>query len=307
MKRILSFILVLGMLLTAGAAFAEDASADPTLAEGYTEEKDGYIMQVRYCMNAEKRIFGRFFYPEGFDPAESYPVVIMSHGLGSTADLLERGGWASAVTAQGYVGYAFDFCGGSPLSRSDGDYMQMSVRTEQSDLSAVMDFVKAQPFTDAQSLFLLGQSQGGFVTAITAAARPDEVKAAVLLYPALCLVDDLHAVLPSLDELNGETFQSVRGEMGAVFARDAYDIDVMEEISHYKGNVLLIHGINDTIVPYSYSARALTEAYAGSNSELLLLSGKKAVHSFEMAFPQGRDYAQEQTMAFLKLQLGQSN
>jgi len=91
--------------------------------------------------------------------------------------------------------------------------------------------------------------------------------------------------------------------MGSIYARDAYDIDVMEEISRYTGDVLLIHGINDIIVPYSYAVTALTEAYADSNSELVLLTGKKAVHSFEMAFPEGRMYAEQQGMAFLNAHL----
>lgn len=298
MKQFLSLLLALSLLI-----FPVMANAEQDLEDGYTEEKDTYIAEVRWCRNGDMNIYGRFFYPKDFNPEKTYPVVIMSHGLGSTANLLELGGWAEAVTAQGYVGYAFDFCGGSPNSRSDGDYMQMSVRTEQSDLSAVMDFVKAQPFIDDDRLFLLGQSQGGFVTAITAAARPDDVKAVILLYPALCLVDDLHAVLSSLDDLEGDTFESARGTMGSIYARDAYDIDVMEEISRYTGDVLLIHGINDIIVPYSYAVTALTEAYADSNSELVLLTGKKAVHSFEMAFPEGRVYAEQQGMAFLNAHL----
>ncbi len=298
MKRIPAILLILCLL-----AFSSFAESNPALEEGYTEAKEGYTAEVSWCKNGEKNIYGRFFYPTDFDPDKAYPVVIMSHGLGSTANLLELGGWAGAVTAQGYVGYAFDFCGGSPNSRSDGDYMQMSVRTEQSDLSAVMDFVKAQPFVDTDHLFLLGQSQGGFVTAITAAARPDEVKAVVLLYPALCLVDDLHTALPSLNDLTGDTFESARGPLGAVYARDAYDMDVMDEISRYSGDVMLIHGVNDIIVPYSYAVDAVTKAYSKANSELVLLTGKKAVHSFEMAFEAGRVYAEAQAMAFLNSHL----
>ena len=189
-------------------------------------------------------------------------------------------------------------------SLSDGDFMEMSVLTEASDLNAVIDFVKSQAYADPDNLFLLGQSQGGFVSAITAASRPEEVKAMVLVYPALCLVDDLHEFVPDLAEVTGDTVETAMGTLGAVYARDAYDIDVMNEIAKYTGDVMIIHGLNDKTVPYSYSLKAITTAYSAAASELVLITGKKSAHGFEMVYNEGREYALDAGTDFLLRHVG---
>ncbi len=299
MEKLLAMLLMLALGLCAFALAEEAEEPDPTLAEGYVTELEGYRSEVRWCKNGEMNIFGRFYYPENFDPSRTYPTVVMSHGLGSKADMVERAKWPEAVTAQGFVAYAFDFCGGGMNSASDGDYMQMSLLTEVSDLNSVVDFVKAQSFVDAESLFLLGQSQGGAVSALTAAKRPDEVKAMVLVYPALCIVDDLHEFVSDINEITGDTFESAMGTLGAIYARDAYDLDLMGEIAGYTGDVMIIHGLNDKTVPYTYSVEALETAYAESTSELVLIGGKKSVHGFEMIYDEGREAALAAGVDFL--------
>ena len=288
--------------------FAEEASAevgeaDVTIEEGYTEEGDGWTSVVSWCKNGDLNIYGKFYYPEGFDESGSYPVVIMSHGLGSAAAMVEKSQWPQAMTAEGYVVYTFDFCGGGKKSNSDLTYLTMSVKTEISDLNAIMDFVESKPFVDKDHLFLLGQSQGGFVSAMTAASRPDEVKAMILVYPALCIVDDLHEFIPDISTVTGDTVETAMGELGACYALDAYDIDVMKEIAGYTGDVLIIHGLNDKIVPLSYSMDAITNAYGEASSELLIITGQKSGHGFEMMYDRGREAAQSAGAEFLNAHL----
>ena len=304
MKKLLAMLLMLVMCQSIlPIAYAEEA-ADPTVEEGYTVEGEGFTSVVSWCKNGDLNIYGKFYYPEGFDASQKYPVVIMSHGLGSRAEMVERAKWPKAVTEKGFIAYAFDFCGGGMNSLSDGDFMEMSVLTEASDLNAVIDFVKSQAYADPDNLFLLGQSQGGFVSAITAASRPEEVKAMVLVYPALCLVDELHEFVPDLAEVTGDTVETAMGTLGAVYARDAYDIDVMNEIAKYSGDVMIIHGLNDKTVPYSYSLEAITTAYSAAASELVLITGKKSAHGFEMVYNEGREYALDAGTDFLLRHVG---
>ena len=304
MKKLLALFLALALCLgILPMAFAEEEK-DPTIEEGYTVEGDGFTSVVSWCKNGDLNIYGKFYYPEGFDATEKYPTVIMSHGLGSTAQMVERAQWPQTMVAQGCVVYAFDFCGGSLNSKSDSEFLKMSVKTEVSDLNAIMDFVKAQPYVDTDNLFLLGQSQGGFVSALTAASRPEEVKAMLLVYPALCLVDDLHEYIPDLSEVTGDTVETAMGILGACYAFDAYDIDVMNEIAGYTGDVMIIHGLNDKTVPYSYSIEAVSTAYAEASSELVLITGKKSVHGFEMIYDQGREYALSVGADFLAKHIG---
>ena len=68
----------------------------------------------------------------------------------------------------GYAAYCFDFCGGSVMgSKSDGKTTDMSVLTEVADLEAVIAHIRSLPYTGNKPL--MGCSQGGFVSAITAA------------------------------------------------------------------------------------------------------------------------------------------
>lgn len=304
MKKLMVVMLAMIMCLSCLPVANAEEAADPTVEEGYTVEGEGFTSVVSWCKNGDLNIYGKFYYPEGFDASQKYPVVIMSHGLGSRAEMVERAKWPKAVTEKGFIAYAFDFCGGGMNSLSDGDFMEMSVLTEASDLNAVIDFVKSQAYADPDNLFLLGQSQGGFVSAITAASRPEEVKAMVLVYPALCLVDDLHEFVPDLAEVTGDTVETAMGTLGAVYARDAYDIDVMNEIAKYTGDVMIIHGMNDKTVPYSYSLEAITTAYSAAASELVLITGKKSAHGFEMIYNEGREYALDAGTDFLSRHVG---
>ena len=304
MKKLIAVLMTLVMCLgMAAGAFAADA-ADPTLEEGYTVEGEGYTSIVSWCKNGELNIYGMFYYPEDFDETQTYPTVIMSHGLGSRAQMMERAQWPQAALKEGYVVYAFDFCGGGRNSNSDRSFYEMSVLTEVSDLNAVMDFVESKPYVDKDNLFLLGQSQGGFVSALTAAGRPDEVKAMVLIYPAFCLVHDLHEFIPDISEVTGDTVETAMGTLGAIYALDAYNINVMEEIAAYKGDVLIIHGLEDKTVPYTYSLEAISTAYSEAASELVLITGKKSTHGFEMIYDEGREYALSVGVDFLNRHIG---
>lgn len=91
------------------------------------------------------------------DAGEKMPTVIFSHGFGGNYQVGTQ--YAEALAAKGYVVYCFDFCGGSPGSRSDGSTLEMSVFTEQADLEAVIEMMKEQPFVDSRNIFLMGTSR----------------------------------------------------------------------------------------------------------------------------------------------------
>lgn len=302
MKKILILIMtaILVMSLCPTALMADEAEEDLTLAEGYTEELEGYTSVVTWCANGEKNIYGKFYYPEGFDEAEKYPTFILCHGLNSSVKALEKSKWHEMLSQAGYVVYAFDFCGGSQRnSFSDGNYEDMSILSEETDLNAVLDYILTVPYVDTDCLFLLGQSQGGLVSAMVAAERSEEINALILMYPAFCIPDMVREAVPDLEALEEEVSMAGLGNMSPTYIRDAYDLDINEQISGYDGDVLIIHGLYDLTIHYSYSIDAINGPYMESASELVLLSGKKAVHGFEMAYPEGREYAFAAALKFI--------
>lgn len=235
---------------------SEDAAAGTTLAYEYET-------QELYAKRDENRIYGVVYIPQ--DAGEKMPTVIFSHGFGGNYQVGTQ--YAEALATKGYVVYCFDFCGGSPGSRSDGSTLEMSILTEQADLETVIRMVQEQPYVDNDNIFLMGTSMGGAVSAITAAACGDEIQGAILLYPAFILADNANEQFESVEDIP-DTYHLMWMTVGRVFAEDLLDYDIYEAISAYKKDVLLIHGDADSIVPLSYSEKAV-EAYVSARLEIL--------------------------------------
>ncbi len=126
---------------------------------------------------------------------------------------------------------------------------------------------------------LMGCSQGGFVSALTAAKHPDIVNKLVLFYPALCIPDDARAgkmMWARFDPKNiPDTFQCGPMKLGKCYAADVVDMDPYEKIKTYAGPVLIVHGTEDRIVHPSYAQRA-QKCYP--NAQLHLIEG--GAHGF---------------------------
>ena len=291
MRKSLYFILCMLMLLlliVSGCAVNHEASTSSEMQVGDTASEEKmeaapastnddtptlktfvyeYETQEFYARRDENQIYGLLYLPK--NAGEKMPAVIFSHGFGGNYQVGTQ--YAQALAEKGYVVYCFDFCGGSPGSRSDGTTLKMSVFTEQADLEAVMHMIQEQPFVDEENIFLMGTSMGGAVSAITAAAHEEEIQGAILLYPAFVMVDDAKGRFESVEDIP-DSFYHMWMTVGRVFAEDLLDYDIYGAISAYKKDVLLIHGDADGIVPLSYSKKAV-EAYDSARLEVLPGSG----------------------------------
>lgn len=261
----------LALLLAAAAALsllagcgnqAETATNTPTSAP--TPEAAPVRTEELWLESGGKKIYGVMYLP-GEEQA-SYPTVILSHGFNSSSVLNE--GYAESFAKNGYAAYIFDFCGGSPSTKSDGVTTEMSVLTEAQNLMDVIDQIKALDYVDGSQLFLFGLSQGGFVSAYTAAKRADDVKALVLFYPAFPLQDAYFEQYDSVEDIPDEEFESMGVPLGAIYAKDARSFKIYEVIGDYKGDVLICHGDKDTLVPLSYSEKAV-EVYDNARLEVI--------------------------------------
>ena len=281
MKKI-ALILAGILCLSFGMAWAEEAEemtpeniakieenrALPEHQEGYIQEADGCYYVVSWCKNeeADRNIYGEFCFPADYEEGKTYPVVIYSHQNMGSHRSFKNPGWLEYMAVNGgYIGYCFDFCGGTkaPNCLSDMAYADSTDETQVSDLNAIIEFVKGQPFTDTEHIFLLGGSRGGRDTALCGASHSDDIAGLILLYAAL--MDD----------------------------------ELMAQAEGYTGDVLLIHGLNDKSVPYETSLEAFLNIYSEAHSQLLLLSGKRSVHSFDGVQPDLRLIAQSAVLAFL--------
>ncbi len=192
----------------------------------------------------DRTIFGISFYPEGKTGA--VPAVILSHGYNSPHEDITDA--AHALAEHGIFAYCYDFCGGSVRSRSSGSSLDMSVMSEISDLNAVISFVQSLDNIDPGNIFLYGESQGGFVSALAADER---IKGLFLLYPAFCIPDNWK------NRKISDSIIFMGMHLSGKFCDGLPDYDVYEHIGNYGGRVRIFHGDADGIVDISYSEKAV--------------------------------------------------
>lgn len=191
-------------------------------------------------------VYTKTFLPDR--PGERLPAVILSHGYNSASEDLAD--IAAALAENGFCAVSYDFRGGSLRSKSGGKSADMSISSEVADLKAVIAYVKALEFIDGGKIYLYGESQGGFVSAL---AADGEIKGLFLLYPAFCIPDDWKR---RMEEGLPETFDVMGMELSRKFCEGLPDYDVFEHIGNYAGKTVIFHGGADTLVPLSYAEKA---------------------------------------------------
>ena len=223
----------------------------------------------------QKNIYGRIYLSKDFDKEKSYPTIIMSHGF--TGSYTFYNPYVFNLVQAGYVCYAFDFCGGATENRSDGDFYQMSVMTEVNDLKCVLYDIKNQDYFKPGEIVLMGESQGGLVTALTAPQVQKDIDGIVLLYPAFNIPQTMRDTYKTRADIP-ERPVFLGTEAGRIYAEDVYDLDPYAEAAKYEGRVSIYHGDNDGLVDISYSQRAEQEY---KNAELITIPNAK--HGFSNA------------------------
>ena len=226
------------------------------------------------CNRGPLRLRGTLFRPaEG----ETFPVAVVSHEF--MANRLFTMRYARFLASLGYAAFCYDFSGGCIVGASQGRTTDMTVFTEMEDLKAVIAYAKVQPFADPDRLLLMGCSQGGLVTALTAAEPETQAEAIILFYPALSIPDDARKgsmMRARFDPADiPETMRCGPMKLGRDYAASVLELDPFSVISAYRGDVLIVHGSADTLVDISYSGRAF-DAYRAA-AETALQAGEIAV------------------------------
>jgi len=206
-------------------------------------------------------LYARKFTPE----EESGKLVILSHGYNSSYEnLLDM---AKALVKKGHTALCYDFSGGGTRSKSEGSSLDFSVETQLRDIEAV---VSAPECSGYDAVCLYGESQGGFVSALEAAAHPERYAGAALLYPAFCIPSDWK------DRETPDKFGFMGMELSHKFIEGLPQYDVFERIKRFEKPVLIMHGDKDPLVRLSYSEKA---AESFKNARLEVFPGES--HGFK--------------------------
>ena len=235
------------------------------------------------------------FFPELLSPAGNIASAYGALNAGADAVYLGASVFSARAFAEnGIAACVFDFIGGGEGSRSEGVVRDMSVLTEAADLSVVIDSLKQREEFNPERIFLLGRSQGGFVATYVAEERPRDICALILLFPGFVISDDMREFVPDPEEIP-DSLELMGATIGKLYLEDALSVDIYEKMGDYPGDVLIFHGTADSIVPLSYSERAVTTF---PSAELVTIEG--AGHGFS-----GEDdqYVTKRSVDFVKAHL----
>lgn len=224
------------------------------------------------------------------------PAIIMSHGYLSNLHNFEY--FATQFAMIGYNVFTFNFCCGSdetdPELMSDGTTTNLCIEGEISNLIAVYNYVSTRDYVKSDEIILWGESQGAFVSGLSAARLQEKISKLVMIFPAVCIPD--HARRGTLggasyDPKNPpELIYTERAMLSKVFVDDVKDMDAYSELAKYKGATLLIQGTCDSIVvpEYQYIVKKefdLTDNIENENAQIT-----NANHRLKLMMVRGMDH-----------------
>lgn len=224
------------------------------------------------------------------------PAIIMSHGYLSNLHNFEY--FATQFAMIGYNVFTFNFCCGSdetdPELMSDGTTTNLCIEGEISDLLAVYNYVSTRDYVKSDEIILWGESQGAFVSGLSAARLQEKISKLVMIFPAVCIPD--HARRGTLGGANydpknpPELIYTERAMLSKIFVDDVKDMDAYSELAKYKGETLLIQGTCDSIVvpEYQYIVKKefdLTDNIENENAQIT-----NSNHRLKLQMVRGMDH-----------------
>lgn len=254
------------------SASSQETNQSSKTQESHLVPTEDIVTEEYTVTYEDKNLYGQITAPKDYKNKKS-PVVVISHGFNNTFDMYKD--YIQLLAKQGFLVYGFDYYGGSRNSKSGGqDMLQMSVKTELTDLTNVVDKLTSESYVDKGHLSIIGVSQGGVVASLYAAANPEHIYKLGLIFPAYVLFDDVKETYqnlgsPSFDQLP-DSLTHHNASLGKIYLTDALDIDIEDVQKRIIAPTLIVHGTNDTIAPYQYSVDAIQRI---PNAKLVTVEG----------------------------------
>ncbi|MEI7027956.1 alpha/beta hydrolase family protein [Paenibacillus sp. y28] len=190
----------------------------------------------------------------GEGEAGRFPLIVICHGFVGSRVGVDRLFVKAAreFSSQGYMVLRFDFAG---CGESHGDYGTGGLTSLIEQTRHVLDYALQKDSVDLARVILLGHSLGGAVALLTA-ARDKRVKTLALWAPVAHPFSDIvkittkrvyeEAVSRGGADYLGYTLQPV-------FFESLTEYQPFQEVKKFSGDVLLVHGTADEIIPVDYT------------------------------------------------------
>lgn len=205
---------------------------------------------------SQGKLYGLLHLPD-LPPEGKCPMVILCHGFRGSLEYHLWPGIIENLNAHGIGALRFDFNG---CGKSEGQFEDMTVPNEIEDLMNVISWLRSQPAT--ASITLAGHSQGGVVCGMAAGeCGATQIKALALLSAAAVLREDAlrgNTMGMRYDpwHLDKPFYTLPTGEkLGRAYIQTAMNLPIYKTTANYKGPALILNGMADQIVPYTYAQR----------------------------------------------------
>lgn len=242
-----------------------------------TGDRVGRVMSVAYNAADGMRIPGYLTLPPGVTDPHDLPLVVLPHGGPAARDYLGFDWWAQALASRGYAVLQPNFRGSDGLGKAhlEAGYGEWG-RKMQTDLSDGVRWLAGQGWIDPSKVCIVGASYGGYAAMAGPTLDPGVYRCAV----SVSGVSDLRRMVEWEAERGGRDSPVVRywnRFMGAdrLGDRDLDQVSPSAQAARADAPILLIHGRDDTVVPFEQS-RMFAEALqrAGKPVELVELGGE---------------------------------
>jgi dipeptidyl aminopeptidase/acylaminoacyl peptidase len=231
------------------------------------------VRRISYSAADGLTIPGYLTMPPG-STERNLPLVVLPHGGPAAADTQAFDWWAQAFADQGYAVLQPNYRGSSLNYRFMAAGFGEWGRKMQSDLSDGVRYLAQQGVIDPKRVCIVGASYGGYAALAGATLDPDVYRCAV----SVAGLSDLKRMLNWTNERAGHRDNLSQRYwdrfMGASGPNDRLlrEISPIEHVSAVIAPVLLIHGRDDTVVPFEQSdVMAAALKHAGKSVELVTL------------------------------------
>lgn len=245
---------------------------------GAIDDKDvGPVVTIEYKARDGRKIPAIITRPPGSELGQMLPLIVMPHGGPESYDAVGFDWMAQYFASRGYLVLQPNFRG----SDGFGDDHRRAGHGEwggkmQDDVTDGVKRLVKSNWADPNRICIIGGSYGGYAALAGGAYTPDLYKCVAAIAP----VSDLSMMLTQAKRDSGsdsavfEYWTDLIGDR----SKDKAKIEAISPVNaaaSFKAPVLLIHGADDTVVPYAHSTKmeaALKKA--GKSVRLVKLKGE---------------------------------
>ncbi|MCD1257501.1 alpha/beta fold hydrolase [Paenibacillus athensensis] len=185
---------------------------------------------------------------------QRWPLVIICHGFIGSRIGVDRlfVKAARALAGQGFLVLRFDYGG---CGESTGEYGAGGLDSLIEQTRRVIDYALTIDCVDLSRVTLLGHSLGG-ATAVLTAARDSRVKSLVLWSAVAYPHSDIVRIVGKSEYERlpvGGTIDHSGYELSSRFFDSLARHQPLDQLRKFKGDVLVLHGTADSIIPVDYA------------------------------------------------------